>query len=129
MRLIFVPILLALAAVPASARDYTCHPAIRVVVDLGFCFGFVKSYYEAAGNVDILGKMAEGKVEDRIRQAHDQCFPTSFDQQQVLGELAFSSYLNLKDLTLLKQSASDCSTLMKLYADQASSAETALNKN
>ena len=47
--------------------QYTCFPAIRVLVDLGYCYGFVHSYYIASENRDILDKMAKGKVEDRIR--------------------------------------------------------------
>ena len=98
--------------------QYTCFPAIRVLVDLGYCYGFVHSYYIASENRDILDKMAKGKVEDRIRKAHEQCYPTNFNQQQVLGELAFSSYMNLSDPMLMKQSAQDCSTLLEQYSAQ-----------
>lgn len=129
MRYIFLMMCCGMLSWPAMANSLNCAPAIRVVVDLGYCYGFVEAYYDAAGYDQILNQMEEGNVEGRIREAHDQCYPTSFDQQKVLGQLAFASYLNLEDSALLNQSANDCSMLMKDYADQLLPADNASQEN
>lgn len=101
-----------------TPKTYECVPAIKIVIDLGYCFGFTMSYYEAINDQQTLTAIAEGNVRKNIENAHNQCYPTRFDDQITLGELAFSSYINLKDDRLLKDSASHCQTLMQYYAQQ-----------
>lgn len=107
---------------PATAQDeqteYECIPAIRIVADLGYCFGFTVSYFEAVGHQDILDAIKERRIEHNIKTAHQQCYATGFTNQKNLGTLAFSSYINLADDTLLRQTGDDCRLLMNYYAEQ-----------
>lgn len=102
----------------ANKPDYSCIPAIKIVIDLGYCFGFSESYYEAIEDQDTLALIQSSNIEHNISRAHDQCYPTDFNDQKILGQLAFSSYLNLKDDSLLRQSADHCNLLMDYYARQ-----------
>lgn len=106
------------AVASAETRTYKCIPAINIVIDVGYCFGFISSYYQAIDDQSTLEQIAAGGVENNIRIAHDQCYQTDFNQQKTLGQLAFASYMNLKDDSLLRQSANHCNMLMEYYAKQ-----------
>lgn len=118
-------LLVALVAAPSAsmAKSYSCIPAIKIVIDLGYCFGFTTSYFEAIDDQQTLTAIETGHVQQHINDAHQQCYPTNFDDQMMLGALAFSSYINMKDDRLLKDTAENCQLLMKHYADQNKSAE------
>ena len=110
---------------PASAQNvsqdnftYDCIPAIKIVADLGYCFGFTLSYFEALENTQILTQIREQNIEDSISNAHQQCYATDFSNQKQLGSMAFSSYVNLSDDSLLRRSAADCRVLMEYYSSQ-----------
>jgi len=118
-------LLAAFVASPSAsmAKSYSCIPAIKIVIDLGYCFGFTTSYFEAIDDQQTLTAIEIGHVQQHINDAHQQCYPTNFDDQMMLGALAFSSYINMKDDRLLKDTAENCQLLMKHYADQNKSAE------
>jgi hypothetical protein len=101
-----------------TSPSYQCTPAIGIVADLGYCFGFSASYYKAIEDQATLTKISTGNVEANIANVHERCYPTSFSNQKTLGELAFSSYLNLEDDRLLRQTAKNCNMLMTFYANQ-----------
>lgn len=103
-----------------ESKEYKCIPTINIVIDLGYCFGFSMSYYEAIDDQGTIEKIKSGDVEQNIKIAHDQCYPTDFDGQKQLGHLGFSSYINLADDSLLRQSADHCNVLMGYYAKQNS---------
>jgi len=111
------------APTASYAKTYSCIPAIKIVIDLGYCFGFTTSYFEAIDDQKTLNAIETGHVQKHITQAHQQCYPTKFDSQMMLGTLAFSSYINMKDDRLLKDTANNCQLLMRHYADQNKSAE------
>lgn len=115
----------ALLTAPSAsfAKTYSCIPAIKIVIDLGYCFGFTTSYFEAIDDQKTLTAIEAGHVQEHITKAHQQCYPTKFDDQMMLGTLAFSSYINMKDDRLLKDTANNCQLLMNHYADQNKSAE------
>lgn len=115
----------ALLTAPSAsfAKTYSCIPAIKIVIDLGYCFGFATSYFEAINDQKTLSAIETGHVQKHIAAAHQQCYPTKFDNQMLLGTLAFSSYINMKDDRLLKDTAKNCQLLMNHYADQNQSAE------
>ena len=115
----------ALLTAPSAsyAKTYSCIPAIKIVIDLGYCFGFTTSYFEAIDDQKTLNAIETGNVQKHITQAHQQCYPTKFDNQMMLGTLAFSSYINMKDDRLLKDTANNCQLLMRHYAEQNQSAE------
>ena len=108
-----------LVAMPAQAQQWVCRPPPRIAVDLGYCYGFVESYFEAIKAEEVLDQIDETNAQSRLRQAHEICYATNYANQKILGSLAFSSYLNLKDDSLLKTTAADCSTLLEYYSDQA----------
>ena len=112
-----------IAPTTSYAKTYSCIPAIKIVIDLGYCFGFTTSYFEAINDQRTLSAIETGHVQKHINEAHQQCYPTKFDNQMMLGTLAFSSYINMKDDRLLKDTASNCQLLMNHYADQNKSAE------
>ena len=112
-----------IAPTASFAKTYSCIPAIKIVIDLGYCFGFTTSYFEAIDDQQTLTAIETGHVQQHINDAHQQCYPTNFDDQMMLGALAFSSYINMKDDRLLKDTAENCQLLMKHYADQNKSAE------
>ena len=114
---------LLIAPTTSYAKTYSCIPAIKIVIDLGYCFGFTTSYFEAIGDQNTLDAIETGNVKKHINQAHQQCYPTKFDDQMMLGTLAFSSYINMKDDRLLKDTANNCQLLMNHYAGQNKSAE------
>ncbi len=105
----------------SAAPNYTCIPAIKIVADLGYCFGFSLSYFDATDNVTILNAIEEQDIAANIAAAHKQCYATNFTSQQKLGELAFSSYINLEDDALLTRTAADCRILLDYYAKQRAS--------
>ena len=53
---------------------------------------------------------------------------TDFDNQKTLGGLAFSSYLNLGDDTLLKTTAADCSTQLEFYSTQVANNQIQIDR-
>ena len=108
---------------PVFAKTYSCIPPIKIIIDLGYCFGFTTSYFEAVNDTKTLTAIKDGHVRDNIKTAHEQCYPTRFDDQFILGELAFSSYIGLNDDSLLKDAASNCQLLMNHYAKQNQTAE------
>ena len=112
-----------IAPTASFAKTYLCIPAIKIVIDLGYCFGFTTSYFEAIDDQKTLTAIETGHVQKHINEAHQQCYPTKFDNQMMLGTLAFSSYINMKDDRLLKDTANNCQLLMEHYADQNRSAE------
>ena len=112
-----------IAPTASYAKTYSCIPPIKIVIDLGYCFGFTTSYFEAIDDQKTLTAIEAGHVQKHINEAHQQCYPTKFDNQMMLGTLAFSSYINMKDDRLLKDTANNCQLLMKHYADQNKSAE------
>lgn len=117
---------LMLAPLTAQAQDnateYECIPAIRIVADLGYCFGFTVSYFEAIGNQAVLSAIESRQIEGNISSAHRQCYATDFVSQKHLGTMAFSSYVNLADDTLLRRTSADCNLLLDYYARQSQSA-------
>ena len=117
---------------PLRAQDdaiqYECIPAIRIVADLGYCFGFTVSYFKALGNQDILDAIESRSIDDNIAAVHQQCYATNFSSQKHLGTLAFSSYINLADDTLLHRTGDDCHLLINYYADQNNSTEETSKK-
>ena len=102
----------------AERFRFKCIPAIKIVADLGYCFGFTVSYFEALEKVEILAEIEQQGIEASVNSAHNQCYATSFTKQKRLGEIAFSSYVNLSDDTLLRRSAADCRVLMEYYSSQ-----------
>lgn len=97
---------------------YNCIPAIKIVADLGYCFGFTLSYFEALENTEILTQISDQNIEASINNAHQQCYATDFNNQKQLGSMAFLSYVNLSDDSLLRRSAADCRVLMEYYSSQ-----------
>ena len=118
LRLVFLFFVISTFTMSANAKPYQCIPAIKIVIDLGYCFGFTNSYFEAINDTETLAAIQKGHVEDNIEKAHNQCYPTNFRDQVTLGELAFSSYINLKDDRLLKDAANNCQLMMNHYAEQ-----------
>ena len=112
-----------IAPTASFAKTYSCIPAIKIVIDLGYCFGFTTSYFEAIDDQKTLTAIETGHVQKHINEAHQQCYPTKFDNQMMLGTLAFSSYINMKDDRLLKDTANNCQLLMKHFADQNKTVE------
>ena len=106
------------SALAQDQQNYTCIPAIRIVADLGYCYGFTISYFEAVQNQAVLDAIADRQIEQNVATAHQQCYPTRFTSQKQLGTLAFSSYVNLANDTLLRQTSNDCRLLMDYYAGQ-----------
>ena len=98
--------------------QFECIPAIKIVADLGYCFGFTVTYFEALEATDILAQISAQGIEDSVSDAHLQCYPTDFAKQKQLGTIAFSSYVNLSDDTLLRRTAADCRVLMEYYSNQ-----------
>ena len=88
-----------IAPTASFAKTYSCIPAIKIVIDLGYCFGFTTSYFEAIDDQKTLTAIETGHVQKHINEAHQQCYPTKFDNQIMLGTLAFSSYISI---TLIK---------------------------
>ena len=110
----------------AETKTFKCIPAINIVIDMGYCFGFFSSYYQAIDDRSTLEQIGAGGVEENIRVAHEQCYQTDFNQQKTLGQLGFGSYINLKDDSLLRKSANHCNILMEYYAKQ-NTANTSLS--
>ena len=104
--------------------QFECIPAIKIVADLGYCFGFTVTYFEALEATDILAQISAQGIEDSVSDAHLQCYPTDFDKQKQLGTIAFSSYVNLSDDTLLRRTAADCRVLMEYYSNQLQANQT-----
>ena len=115
---ILILVLVSGFALPAAAMEWTCRPPARIAVDLGYCYGFVEAYFEAVQAEAVLNQIDSTDVLSRVRDAHQTCFATDFDSQKTLGGLAFSSYLNLGDDTLLKTTAADCSKQLDFYSTQ-----------
>ena len=125
---------LSLFAVPTQAQvnapnnsqtEFECIPSIRIVADLGYCFGFTVSYFEAISNQAVLTAIKEQQIENNISSAHRQCYATDFSSQKHLGTMAFSSYVNLADDTLLRRTGADCNLLLDYYAKQQQSGQNA----
>jgi len=104
--------------------QFECIPAIKIVADLGYCFGFTVTYFEALEATDILAQISAQGIEDSVSDAHLQCYPTDFAKQKQLGTIAFSSYVNLSDDTLLRRTAADCRVLMEYYSNQLQANQT-----
>ena len=134
---IFLVVMLMLTASMAKAQDesapnepalddfqFECIPAIKIVADLGYCFGFTVTYFEALEATDILAQISAQGIEDSVSDAHLQCYPTDFAKQKQLGTIAFSSYVNLSDDTLLRRTAADCRVLMEYYSNQLQANQT-----
>ena len=114
LSLMIVPVSLK----PAHAIEWVCVPPVRIAVDLGYCYGFVEAYFEAVQASNVLEEIDNTDVQSRVRNAHTSCYATDYNSQKTLGGLAFSSYLNLGDDTLLKTTAKDCSAMLEHYSDQ-----------
>ena len=115
---ILILVIASFSTLPAAAMEWECRPPVRIAVDLGYCYGFVEAYFEAVQAETVLNQIDTTDVLTRVRDAHQTCFATDFDNQKTLGGLAFSSYLNLGDDTLLKTTAADCSTQLEFYSTQ-----------
>ena len=115
---LFILLTISISTFPAAAMEWECRPPVRIAVDLGYCYGFVEAYFEAVQAEAVLNQIDSTDVLSRVRDAHQTCFATDFDNQKTLGGLAFSSYLNLGDDTLLKTTAADCSKQLEFYSTQ-----------
>ena len=48
------------------AKTYSCIPPIKIVIDLGYCFGFTTSYFEAINDQQTLTAIEAGHVQKHI---------------------------------------------------------------